>query len=146
MTVIDYTQNMRLVDKCDMQIGFVDCVRKSYKWYMKLFFHLVEISVLNAYNMYQIKTGNRPLYDEFCFSVVRQRIMKYQVTIPAIQNCPRTPQDILKRLRREGDHFIIQLPATKKKFAQKRCVVCAQTKRRQQRRKETRPPVVCWML
>nr|XP_053636290.1 piggyBac transposable element-derived protein 4-like isoform X1 [Cherax quadricarinatus] len=130
VTVIDYTQNMRLVDKCDMQIVFVDCVRKSYKWYMKLFFHLMDISMLNAYNMYQIKTGNRPPYGEFCLSVVRQLIMKYQVTTPAIQHGPRIPQDIPKRLRREGDHFIIQLPSTQKKFAQKRCIICAQTKRR----------------
>ena len=50
--VTDYTVNMRLIDKADMQIGNVECLRKSVKWYKKLFFHLIDISVLNAYNFY----------------------------------------------------------------------------------------------
>ncbi|XP_069960897.1 cytoplasmic tRNA 2-thiolation protein 1-like [Cherax quadricarinatus] len=33
---MDYNFNMRVVDKCDMQIEFADCVRKSYKWPYKL--------------------------------------------------------------------------------------------------------------
>nr|XP_053642416.1 piggyBac transposable element-derived protein 4-like [Cherax quadricarinatus] len=54
LAVVDYTNNMRLVDKCDMMIGFVDCVRRSRKWYIKLFFYLVDIAVLNAFSMYEV--------------------------------------------------------------------------------------------
>ena len=35
--VVEYTQKMRLVDKADMLISNVQCVRKSLKWYKKLF-------------------------------------------------------------------------------------------------------------
>lgn len=31
--VVDYTKNMRLVDKADMMISFVECVRKTMRWY-----------------------------------------------------------------------------------------------------------------
>ena len=36
--VVDYNKNMRLVDKAGMQISSVECVRKTAKWYKKLFF------------------------------------------------------------------------------------------------------------
>ncbi|XP_069960072.1 piggyBac transposable element-derived protein 4 [Cherax quadricarinatus] len=135
--LMDYTLNMYSVNKCDVQIGFADCVRKSYKWYMKLFFHLVDISMLNAYNMYKMRTRNKPPYSEFCLSVIRQIIFKYQVTTPAIQNRLRTDHQMPSRLR-PGDHFLIQLPSTKKKSAQKRCFVCAHTTKRPQKRRDTR--------
>ncbi len=55
--VIDYTHNMRLIDKADMliiadiadsMITMLVCVRKSVKWYKKLFFHMVDLVMLNA--------------------------------------------------------------------------------------------------
>lgn len=50
--ILDYTRNMRLVDKADMQLATVECVRKSIKWYNKAFFHMVDLTILNCYNMY----------------------------------------------------------------------------------------------
>ena len=50
--IVDYNKNMRLVDKADMQISSMECMRKSMKCYKKLFFHLVDIVMLNCYNMY----------------------------------------------------------------------------------------------
>ena len=50
--VIDYNTNMRLIDKADMQISAIECVRRTVKWYKKLFFHLMDMSMLNAYNMF----------------------------------------------------------------------------------------------
>ena len=55
--VIDYV-NMRLVDKSDMQIGSIECVRKCVKWYKKMFMHLLDVCILNAYNLWLVKTGN----------------------------------------------------------------------------------------
>ena len=55
--VLDYNLNMRLIDKSDMQTGSVECVRKTIKWYKKIFFHLVDVSLLNAYDIYLTKTG-----------------------------------------------------------------------------------------
>lgn len=36
--VFDYATNMHLVDKIDMHLATVECIRKSIKWYKKLFF------------------------------------------------------------------------------------------------------------
>ncbi|XP_069949534.1 piggyBac transposable element-derived protein 4-like [Cherax quadricarinatus] len=136
--VMDYNLNMRLVDKCEMQIGFADCVLKSYKWYIKLSFHLVDISMLNAYNIYKLKTNKTPKYGEFCLSVIRQIITKYQGATPAIDQRPRNYQHTSSRFR-PGDHYPIQLPpTTAKKNAQKRCYVCTHTTKRPQTRRDTR--------
>ena len=35
--IVDYNKNMKLVDKADMQISSMKCMRKSMKWYKKLF-------------------------------------------------------------------------------------------------------------
>ncbi|XP_069181274.1 piggyBac transposable element-derived protein 4-like [Procambarus clarkii] len=50
--VIDYSMNMRLVDKCDMMLSAVECMRKSVKWMKKFFFHLIDVAVLNCFNIY----------------------------------------------------------------------------------------------
>ena len=38
--VADYTLKMRIIDKADMMVSCVGCLRKSVKWYKKFFFFL----------------------------------------------------------------------------------------------------------
>ena len=59
--VNDYNENMRLIDKSDMQITSVDCLRKTRKWTRKVVFHLIDACLLNAYNTYMVKIGERTL-------------------------------------------------------------------------------------
>lgn len=54
--ILDYNQNMQITDKSDMMIGSVESVRKTIKWYKKLFFHLVDVCTLNAYPYYKKAT------------------------------------------------------------------------------------------
>lgn len=35
--IVDFNVNMRLVDKSDMMVGDVECIRKTVKWYKKFF-------------------------------------------------------------------------------------------------------------
>lgn len=91
--VMEYTINMDLVDKHHMQIGFVDCVHKSC-WHMKLFLHIVNMPMLNACSMYQIKTSNRPSYANFYLYVISQIIQKYQVIAPTQHICHHTDHQI----------------------------------------------------
>ena len=36
--VADYTLKMHIIDKADMMVSCVGCLRKSVKWYKKFFF------------------------------------------------------------------------------------------------------------
>lgn len=42
--IIEYTKKMGTVDKSNMQINSLECDRKSMKWYIKFFMHLIDIS------------------------------------------------------------------------------------------------------
>ena len=62
------------VNKSDMQISLTECTRKTRKWYVKLFFHLVDMSLYNAFVLYKVNTGNpkRLQFVEFRKLVVEQ--------------------------------------------------------------------------
>lgn len=57
LNVLKYNENMGAIDKTDMLLSSVECVR-TVKWYKKLFFHLIDLSLLNAYSVYKTCTGN----------------------------------------------------------------------------------------
>ncbi len=68
--VTDYNINMRLVDKSDAMISSIDCARKALKWYKKLFFRLLDITMLNI--IHRIKTGKKCKLEKFVVEVIRQ--------------------------------------------------------------------------
>lgn len=46
----------------DMLLSSIECIRKTCKWYKKIYFHLIDLSLLNAYSTYKTVTGqNLPL-------------------------------------------------------------------------------------
>ena len=51
--IVHYNKNMGSVDKTDMQISFVECLRKTIKWYKKFFFHL--LGFINIQRIYVIQ-------------------------------------------------------------------------------------------
>lgn len=57
---VDYNKHMNAVDKMDMILSAVECVHKSTKRYKPLFFHIVDMSILNHHKLYQSK------YNEKC--------------------------------------------------------------------------------
>ena len=55
LCVKEYNENRGLVDKYGMQISFSECTRRSVKWYKKFFFHLMDLTIYNAYVLYKLK-------------------------------------------------------------------------------------------
>jgi len=55
--VINYNNNMGAIDKTDMLLSSIECIRRTMKWYKKLFFHIIHMSLLNAYSAYKTVTG-----------------------------------------------------------------------------------------
>ncbi len=68
--VIDYKENMGSVDKTDMQISFIECVRKIVKWYKKFFFHLLDLSTLNAYILFKVKHKKTIQFGDFRIELI----------------------------------------------------------------------------
>lgn len=132
--IIDYNNKMGAVDKVDMQTSFVEISRKSIKWYKKLFFHLMDISLYNAFVAYQVNTGNKPSIYDFRLKVVGGLIENYKrPSAPKrIKVTGETPLRLTER------HFPIVIPQTATKGrSQRRCYVCSHTSLIARKRKDT---------
>nr|XP_045620189.1 piggyBac transposable element-derived protein 4-like isoform X1 [Procambarus clarkii]XP_045620190.1 piggyBac transposable element-derived protein 4-like isoform X1 [Procambarus clarkii] len=91
--VMDYNTNMLFTDKCDVMVGAIECVRETVKWSKKMFFHLVDITMLNSYNMYLVKTGRKPSFHSFSFSVLSQLLKKFGKEIPSTRRGTRNTKE-----------------------------------------------------
>ena len=67
----EYNQNMGGVDNVDRQLSITEIVRKTMKWYRKLFFHLIDLSLSNAHSLYKMKNEGPMPFPSFRLSVVR---------------------------------------------------------------------------
>ena len=82
--IVDYTDKMGAVNHVDMQLSFSECIRKSVKWYKKLFFHLLDMAVYNAFAIYKMQNNNPTHLSDFRLEIIREILTKYgpQRSIP----------------------------------------------------------------
>ena len=73
----DYTKKMGAVDYVDMQLSFSKCIRKSIKWYKKLFSHLLDMAVYNAFVIYKMQNGISSHLSDFRLEIIRGILTKY---------------------------------------------------------------------
>uniref|UniRef100_A0A8C5WCR5 PiggyBac transposable element-derived protein 4 n=1 Tax=Leptobrachium leishanense TaxID=445787 RepID=A0A8C5WCR5_9ANUR len=125
--LLDYNLHMGGGDRTDQMIETYDAIRKSYVWYKKLVVHLVQLSMVNAYILYQATQEKRITFLKFQESVIERLIC------PA-ENAP-VVEEVEELVRLKGNHFADFLPPTEKRARPcKRCRVCT----RKGQRKETR--------
>ena len=110
----DYNQKMGGVDKNHGMVGNYSCIRKTYKWTTKVFFHFLEEAIFNSFLLHSKNNGKKKFL-EFKVEVVCQMLSSTNITIAAPQ--------LFDRLK--GRNFSSKiLPTEKKVKSQKRCVVC----------------------
>ena len=68
------------VDKNDAMMGNYSCVRKSYEWITKVFFHYLEELLFNSFIIYQKSGGQKRLLD-FKLAVTESMLREAQVNI-----------------------------------------------------------------
>ena len=139
--VLDYNINMRLVDKSDMQVGSIECVRKCIKWYKKMFMHLLDVTILNSYNLWLVKSGKRQSLRVFHKNLILQLLEKYgtvQDAAPRRHTMEGKP-DRLQAHAYISRHFLDNIPpSVSGRPGERKCYVCAHTTRRPQKRKDVR--------
>ena len=135
--VIDYTKNMRLVDKSDSQISSVECLRKSVMWYHKFFFHMIDITMLNAYNFWLVKREMNPSKKlklrEFIHKVAFQLLEEFGQPTNTINSRRHAPQPdrIADAFHR---HFAVPTDMLNEQKRRLDCYVCKNTTRRPSKR------------
>uniref|UniRef100_A0A8C5Q2Y3 PiggyBac transposable element-derived protein domain-containing protein n=1 Tax=Leptobrachium leishanense TaxID=445787 RepID=A0A8C5Q2Y3_9ANUR len=127
LCVQDYNRYMGGVDKSDQMLVPYLASRKAYVWYKKLAVHLIQMSMLNAFILYQATHARRITFLKFQESVI-ESLLCPEENAPIVEEV----EDVI-RLR--DRHFPGYIPPTEKRVTPcKRCRVCA----RQGRRKESR--------
>lgn len=134
--VMSYNANMGAIDKTDMLLSSIECVRRTLKWYKKLFFHMVDMSLLNAYSAYKTVTRNQISLADFQLKLINELILKYQREGAMTSNRRKKSMDTTeKRLSPDTRHFPELVPPTpSKKQGRRYCFVCSHKKENKKRK------------
>ncbi|CAI6360220.1 unnamed protein product [Macrosiphum euphorbiae] len=69
--IVEYNKNMSGIDRSDQMVSYYSSPKKTIRWYKKVIFHLLDISMWNAYYLYKKKLNNINLrYIDFHSSVI----------------------------------------------------------------------------
>lgn len=133
LCILDYNEHMGAVDRSDMLQSSIESVRKSVKWYKKVFFHFLDMTLLNAHAVYQMRTGKTIPVAKFQLDLVKNIISKYAVEDKSRQSSSRKREDGESPLRLVARHFPKQLPKNENsKQTYRRCIVCSKNKQRKE--------------
>lgn len=137
--VIDYNINMRLVDKSDMMVSDIDCLRKTRKWYRKAFLHILDLVVLNCHILHQQLTQNTSLSLRLLErQIISQLFEKFGTILPRI-GAVRDVNDRMAAAEYMAAHKLVLNPLRPSGRAGfNKCQVCMYTSRRDKKRTETK--------
>ena len=143
--IIDYVKKMGGVDVSDQIIQYYTILRKTVKWWKKMFFHLLSLALVNSYILHQ-KFGSSPSlrkkrsHKEFVIALIKE-LIRDAPNAPKPKQAGRKPSmESLERLT--GHHFARRIQAkagAKRKNPVRDCVVCnpAKEKRAGFKRKQS---------
>ena len=131
--VLLYNKNKVGVDKNDQLCGYQPVERKTKKWYKKLFWRVVGISLVNAFAVFKKVSGNNPEQQDFCLQVVKQLLLEAEAQVLRPNRGRRMENQQAQRLL-PGAHFPEYVPPTPgKEKPCKRCEVCSSFHRKETR-------------
>lgn len=124
--VTDYNKTMGGVDRADQAITFYPAMRKEQKkYYKKIFRHLLEQCLWNAYILHREKSDKPLVHSDFIWKVAEQIFVNHQIPSMAVNRPGRRAVGVVNLERLTGRHFMDFIPPTEKKSAPTRmCVVC----------------------
>ena len=125
LVVARYNQSMNGVDRADQNSVYYSFIRKSRKWWRKLFFWLIEVTVVNSYILYRFHPHANLTHLQYRRQVIESLAVRFLNTMPPRPR-PGRPR---KRPLTEGEgdllrlngksHFPEKLPQSKE------CTVCS---------------------
>jgi len=120
--VADYNHHMGYVDRADRMANSYTASRQTWKWTKKLFFHLLDLAVLNSYILLSSCGGKKISHRDFRLTLIREMLAwaghEPQPSISAGRPAPLSSN--IRRLdTRHGKHW----PG--RNSTKRRCRVCS---------------------
>ena len=139
--IVEYNQFMNAVDLADQQLSYHSLtVRKTVKWWKKLFWRLIDMAILNASIVFRTNHPDKGIRSnrEFRLALIEELVapILFKSSNDGIFTGGRRPRLELDRLK--GKHFIY-----KDTSIRKRCVVCYTAKTPGNKRKDTKVTTYC---
>jgi len=72
--VMEYNRHMGYADKGDRMADSYSIIRRTFEWTKKLFFHLLDLAILNSYILHSSCQGKRLSHRDFRFTLVRNML------------------------------------------------------------------------
>ena len=120
-TVVKYNETMGGVDEVDKILQPYTTSRKSLKWYKKIFFHLIDITVYNSFNIYKEVSGKKTNYKKFVLELLEELFQELDLEVKP-KGRP-SEIEILDTGRMSGMHF-------PKKPTKSNCILCYRSGKR----------------
>lgn len=120
-SVADYCKNMKSADKSGIGLSGLVSLQKTITWYKKLFFHIMDLCLLNAHIIYLKTTGKKVSVANFQLEVIRQLLETHKMVI-------RKKRAVVSDSRLQIEQHFME----KTSPAKHRCIVCAKKKQRKE--------------
>ena len=132
--IIDYNKWMGGVDLYDQLCCYYLFDHRTWKWWRRLFFHLFNTAIVNAYILYIESTqASRKLsHADFRIQLAKQLLQEAGEPIPETPPEPSSQSEAVpSSLRFSGRHFPEKVPPTASgRLGQLECVVCSKKRGR----------------
>ena len=111
LPILEYNKYMGGVDHKDQMLSYYSCERKNVRWYKKLFLHIFQVMVYNAYYLFVKFSGETMPFYDFRLQIITQLLNKTAVPTVTVGSRKHIPTKIpLKNAKGE---------------TKRRCKVCA---------------------
>lgn len=124
--VLDYNNSMGGVDLSDQYMTSYEIMRKSKKWYIKTFFHLLDMAIFNAFVVYNVIHVDRKIkFLDFRIRLAKELIKEHGYTLTYARKKRFSHKNPITFA---NQHYPVALVAGEKSV-RKRCALCYKNKK-----------------
>lgn len=98
LPIIKYNAHMKGVDRSDQMLSYYPCERKTVRWYKKVFVHVLQVAMVNAWSLYKLAYVDKKitLYDYR--HIVIKSLLPAAIESPASISTKKRPNHILSKV------------------------------------------------
>lgn len=125
--IIGYNKFMSGIDRQDQMMSYYPCGRKTIRWYKKLFVHVLQMSLINAFYLHNKYAQRGRLYD-FRLDVINNLLSSS--SMPSVRLVIMNVSHTISKIEKKAKE--IKGSRESKRVSRKECKVCRQKKIRKQ--------------